>query len=355
MNIIAPITSYTGYGITSYNILRSLYKIDSNIKLFPIGSVNIEQGWDQEIIKNSINNQENFDKEECCFKIWHDNDLITRTAGNSKYATLSFFEIDKISKKSKIGYELSDIIFAPSEWAKNILMSNGISKDIIVCPQGVNRDVFNDQEPADKDKEKYIFINIGKWEIRKGHDILVDIFNNAFNEDDNVELWMLNHNSFLNTEQTNEWVSLYQNSKLANKIRIFPRLPTQHHIAKIISYADCGIYPSRAEGWNNEAIETLSMNKPLIITNYSAHTEYCNNKNSYLVDIKNTTPANDDIWFHGEGNWADIDSDNIDQFIEHMRYVYKNNIRTNTEGVNTAKKYTWDNTANIINEKFLKS
>jgi len=34
-----------------------------------------------------------------------------------------------------------------------------------------------------------------------------------------------------------------------------------------------------------------------------------------------------------------------------MKYVYKNNIRTNPAGLQTAKNLTWQNTANIISQQ----
>ena len=92
----------------------------------------------------------------------------------------------------------------------------------------------------------------------------------------------------------------------------------------------------------------MAMNKPIILTNYSAHTEYANKDNSYLIDIKEEDLAIDNIWFHGTGSWAKIDIDQIEQGINHMRYVYNNNIKDNALGLLTAKNYTWDKTANII-------
>lgn len=348
MNIISAIDCFTGYGITGYNIWKNIYDKDSNTTLFPIANANIENHWDRDGILKSINNQNYFNKNKPCLKVWHANDLIIRTAGNSKYGCLCFFEIDKISDKEKIGYSIADTIFAPSKWAKNILESNGIKTPIVVCPQGVDTTIFNGELPSDKTQEKYVFINIGKWEIRKGHDILVDIFNRAFNVNDNVELWMLNTNPFLNEEQHNSWIRLYKESPLGEKIKIFPRLPDQKTLSRVISYSDCGIFPSRAEGWNNEAIELLAMNKPIILTDYSAHTEYANTSNSFLVNIQNTEPAQDDIWFDGSGNWASIADNQIDQFIEYMRYVYSNNIRNNPNGIDTTHNFSWDKTSSII-------
>jgi glycosyltransferase involved in cell wall biosynthesis len=353
MNIMSPIDANTGYGITGYNLWTNLKKINQQASLFPIGNINVENGWDIDSIKNGLN-RETFDKNSPCFKLWHSNDFFTKPYSNGKYAGLSFFEIDKLTETEKYSYDLLDLIFMPSNWAKNVLEADGIKKPVVVCPMGVDTSVFNAEVPKDKsERNTYIFINVGKFEIRKGHDILVDIFNSAFNEDDDVELWMINHNPFLNKEQLSRWIDLYKNSKLASKIRFFPRIQDQKSLAKIISYSDCGIFPSRGEGWNNEAIELMAMNKPIIITNYSAHTEFCNKDNSYLVDITNTTPAFDDMWFNGEGNWALIEQPQIDQFVDYMRYVYKNNIRDNTNGLKTAINLSWYNTANIIHSNMI--
>ena len=165
-------------------------------------------------------------------------------------------------------------------------------------------------------KSKYVFFHIGKWERRKSQDFLFQAFDNAFTEDDDVELWMLPFNPFLNEEETKFWFDLANKCKLSNKIHIYDRLPSQFHLADFINKADCGVFLSRAEGWNNEIIESMAMNKPVIVTNYSAHTQYCNDKNSYLVNVSEMEPAIDNKWFHGEGNWAKLGPSQLDQTIQ---------------------------------------
>ena len=68
------------------------------------------------------------------------------------------------------------------------------------------------------------------------------------------------------------------------------------------------------------------MNKPVIATNYSAHTEYLTPENSYLVEIDNLTEAKDDKFFDGFGKWAHLEDRQYEQMIEQMRYVYKNGL-----------------------------
>jgi glycosyltransferase involved in cell wall biosynthesis len=346
---MAPINCYTGYGITSFNIIQKLYDIDSKISLFPIGAPQLEPIWDQTKIKSAINYGINFSNNKPCLKIWHANDLFQSIAKSSKYVGLTFFEIDKVSHLEKINYNLLDNIIVASQWAKDILLKNDISIPIDVCPMGVDTDIFDHTiTHPEKDNNKYVFLNIGKWEIRKGHDTMLEIFTKAFNKDDNVELWMLNHNPFLQNSEVLENAKPFEQSSMRDKIRFLPRLPTQKLLASLISAADCGFFPARAEGWNNEAIEMMAMNKPIIITNYSAHTEYCNNDNSYLINISETEPANDGKWFLGNGNWAKIGEEQKEQAIEHMRYLYRNNIRTNPNGLATAKSLSWEKTAQQI-------
>jgi glycosyltransferase involved in cell wall biosynthesis len=340
--------NFTGYGITSFNIYKCLReKLD--ICLFTIGAAQIDTAEYAQKLTEDISKQESFNNNDTFFKIWHQFDLATRI-GNGKYGALTFFETDKFKNSEKRMINNTDVIFVASHWAKKVLEDNGITTNIVVSPLGVDPKIFNDDinKQVKKENDKYIFLNIGKWEVRKGHDILVEIFNEAFKEQDSVELWMLNHNPFLSTEENNMWISLYKNSKLGSKIKVFPRINDHADVAKLIALSDCGVFPARAEGWNNEVPEFFALNKPVILTNYSAHTEYATKDNSYLIDIDDLCAAEDGKFFNGFGNWANIGNNQIEQTIEHMRYVYKNDVRTNSHGLETVKKLSWSNTANII-------
>lgn len=350
ININCPIGK-TGYGITSLNIIKSLaINNNANISLFPIGN-NLELNADseKELITTFIKNSEDFDYTAPCLKIWHQFDLASRI-GSGKYFSFPFFEIDKLSNKETNHINSCDGVFTASKWGKIILKQNGVKKPIYVSPLGVDTSIFKVPPKIRIGNGNYIFFHIGKWEHRKSQDFLLKAFDNAFTESDKVELWLLPHNPFLNQLETSYWLSLVESCNLRDKIKIYDRLPTQYHLADFIFNGDCGVFLSRAEGWNNEILECMAIEKPIIATYYSAHTEYCNFENSYLVNISETEAANDNKWFHGEGNWAKLSSDQLEQTIEHMRYVYNNNIRSNKHGLETAQKYSWNNTTNIIND-----
>ena len=348
ININCPING-TGYGITSFNILKALDQQNIHLSLFPIGAnMELNNEEDKILIKKCLDNSSSFSYNAPCLKIWHQHDLALKV-GNGHYYSFPFFEIDTLTEREKHHLNYSEYIFVASKWAKTILQNNGINKPIYVSPLGVNMDIFYDPIKIKMEKNNYIFFHIGKWEHRKSQDMLLRAFDSAFSNEDTVELWLLPFNPFLSEEENNYWFNLVDQCKLKDKIKIFGRLPSQQHVAEFIYHGDCGVFISRAEGWNNEIIETMAMNKPVIVTDYSAHTEYCNNNNSYLVSVKETEPANDGKWFFGQGNWAKLGQNELDQTINHMKYVYSNRIDSNSDGVKTAQKYSWQNTANIIN------
>jgi|688.fasta_scaffold33682_9 glycosyltransferase involved in cell wall biosynthesis len=355
ININCPING-TGYGITSLNITKALYASGINLSLFPIGN-NIEcnNAEDHDLIKKLLENNSTFNYSAPCLKIWHQYDLASRI-GNGHYYTFPFFEIDKLTPREIHHLNYSDSIFSASSWGKTVLQNNGVTKPIYVAPLGVDMSIFN--IPENKiliEHDKYRFFHIGKWEHRKSQDILLKAFDSAFDINDNVELYLLPFNPFLNEAENNYWFNLVENCKLKDKIKIFGRLQTQYQVAEFINLCDCGVFVSRAEGWNNEILESMALNKPAIVTNYSAHTEYCTNDNSYLIDIDDTEPANDGKWFNGFGKWAKIGDKQIEQIIHYMKYVYSNRIDSNPNGVLTAKKYSWDNTSNVIQSTLLKN
>ena len=354
INLNCPINS-TGYGITSLNILKSLINHDVNISLFPIGN-NLEFNTEDEkqLIKRCLDNSNNFNYTAPCLKIWHQHDLSAKI-GNGHYYTFPFFEIDKLTDREKHHLNYCDYIFVASKWAKEVLKNNGVVKPIYVTPLGVDMDIFHDPIKIKIEKPNYTFFHIGKWEHRKAQDFLLKAFDSAFTSKDSVELWLLPFNPFLSEEENNYWFNLVDQCKLKDKIKTFGRLPTQKHVAEFIYHGDCGVFVSRAEGWNNEIIETMAMNKPVIVTNYSAHTEYCDDNNSYLVSVDETEPANDGKWFFGEGNWAKLGQNELDQTVHYMKHVYNNRIETNENGVLTAQKYSWNNTANIITQTLTKN
>jgi glycosyltransferase involved in cell wall biosynthesis len=235
-----------------------------------------------------------------------------------------------------------------SEWAKNIV-EDELGTTPKVIPLGVDRSLFNENNNVRR--KPTIFFNCGKWEIRKGHDIIKTCFEKAFSQKDDVELWMMCENPFLG-EKNSDWINYYKSSPVANKIRFIPRQKYHRDVYNIMRQVDVGVFPVRAEGWNLELLELLSCGKHVITTDYSGHTEFTNRNNSYIVETDKLVSAQDGIWFHGQGEWAELGKRQEDQIINHMRETHRlkqdSELELNLAGIETAIKFSWENTAREI-------
>ena len=344
ISISAPINN-TGYGVASFNIIKALSK-NNHISYFPISNANVNNQEEHDLVVSLMKQANDFDINAPFLKIWHQFDLLNHI-GKGKYYAFPFFELDTFNSLEKKHMSIPDTLLVSSHWAKQVIANNNITTPVEVVPLGVDASIFNESLYKRENTDKYTFLNLGKWEIRKGHDILVSLFKQAFPNEKDVQLILLassTTNSYSSQDEIKQWKKLYE----AENIRIVDGVPTHYDVANLMAQSDCGIFPSRAEGWNLELLEMMAMNKPIIATNYSSHTEFCNNDNSYLVNITETEQAYDGKAFVGQGNWGKISQDQKDQLIEHMRYVYKNRINTNPNGINTAKKLSWENTASKI-------
>lgn len=345
INISAPINS-TGYGVASWNIINSLNDLGSELSYFPIGQPSVTSLEQKELVLKWLKDRSVCDVDAPYIKIWHQFDLLEHI-GRGKYYAFPFFELDTFNEMEINSLKVPDAIFTTSKWASDIIIKHIPNKSTHVVPLGVDRNIFDHTKYSKPDSGKYIFINIGKWEIRKGHDILLELFTKAFNNNPNIELWILaseTTNGYSNKTELDQWKKMYEHPQ----IKLLSGVETHSDIAKLISQCDCGIFPSRAEGWNLELLECMAMNKPVITTNYSAHTEFCTHDNSYLVDIVDTEKAYDGKAFLGQGNWAKITDKEKDQLIDYMRYMVNNSIYENKDGVNTSMRLSWNNSAQII-------
>ena len=348
LNFTGPINSL-GYGTASYNLLIELNKL-YEVALWPIGQLDYPvPNHLKSVVQGSLDRQANFKSNAPSLRLWHQFDMAQHVGRGPKIG-FPIFELNKFTDREKYHLNSLDEIFVCSTWAKQVIAEE-IGREAKIVPLGVDRSIFYDT-PADL-SGPIIFLNVGKWEIRKGHDVLIEAFLQAFNEDDNVELWMMNGNPFLRPEQAREWENLYTNHPLKKKVKLLPRVQTQQELADIMRKAHCGVFPARAEGWNLEALEMMSCGRHVIVTDYSAHTDFCDRNNATMVRVFELEDAWDGIWFHGHGQWAKIDVDVLAKaMVMFTEYGLDKQVMGifHDDSVKTAKALTWANSADIIRQ-----
>ena len=335
INLSAGLNS-TGYGVVATNIFKEFWKRDDgSLTLFPIGNAGVDQNLYGNV-KTAIERVKTYNSNLPGLKIWHQHSLADRYS-NTLNSALTFFELDSLSDREVCHLSSLDVLFVASKWAQAICNAHDIKS--VVIPMGVDTDIFF---PAQSSNGPYKFFTTGKIEIRKGHDILCDLFNRAFSDKDDVELLIKWRNPFLSQEENYTWQQSYLDSPLGHKIKFFDTV-AHSDVANFIHSGHCGICPTRAEGFGLGILEAIACDKPVITTDYSAITEFCNDTNAKLVKIDCLESAYDGRWFNNEGQWAHFGKEQEEQFIAHMRYCYNNRITTNPGREQTLSRFNWKN------------
>lgn len=347
---MAPINQLS-YGLVSVNFLHQLDKLGWEVALFPINPTNIEaEPAHHELIRKCLSNVKKFDDTAPTLRIYHQFSM-AESIGSGPRIGMYFNELNKLTLLEVKHLNSLDCVVTCSNFARNAAIESGVKGSPEIVHLGYDPIIFKPNPNISSDKT--IFLNVGKFEYRKGHDVLADIFSSSFTQQDNVELWMLNTNPFLSKEESDEWINMYVNSPLGNKIKIIPRQDSQHQIAYLMQNTTCGIFPSRAEGWGLSTLEMMGCGKPSIVTNYAGHTEFCNEETSILIEPDGLEDASDGKWFSptaeiNAGQWLKLTDKVCSQIGNAMRYVYESPNKTKELGnncVNHAKEFTWNKVA----------
>ena len=349
INVTAPV-NMLGYGVVGLNVLAGLDRLGHRPALFPLGEVEapVEQHG---MLQRALERRKLFNARAPSLRISIQSDL-AQHVGRGPHCGLPIFELNRFNDAERNHLGAQDLLFVPSQWARRVLIDNGIPGDRIrIARFGVDPDIVRYTGAIAPGPT--VFLNVGKWEVRKGHDVLAEAFNSAFTKRDDVRLVLLTPNPFYAESEAREWAEVYRGSALGDKIEVIEeRLPSQHDVAALMARADCGVFPFRAEGWNLDLAEMMAMGKNVIATNYSAPTEYLTAQNARLIEIDGLVDANDAKWFHGQGQWADFGDAQVDQLVTHLREVHRlkqsGALKPNSAGRDTMAEYSWDATARAI-------
>jgi len=361
INLRAPI-SRTGYGVVGKKIAEHMHADeDIDMVLIPVNQSNLHiTEQETPLYKEILKTREMPHVDGDSIKIWHQNELMDHV-GNGKKIGWPIFEMDCLTDVEAHHIGACDHVFVCSQWAKEIVINSlynrykwpNLEEFVTVVPLGVDQSLFFNT-PTQHTSTR--FFNCGKWEVRKGHDLIITAFEQAFTASDNVELHMMCQNPFPQIDN-NAWNRYYTNGPLKDKVNIIQPVQSHHEVSQIMQQMDCGVFPARAEGFNLELLEAMSCGLQIITTDYSAHTEYCNNENSMLIPVTEKEPAHDGVWFKGQGSWAKLDDEHVRLMATYMQDVHKMKQRfdsgdsvINRAGINTASNFTWKNSVDRIKE-----
>jgi glycosyltransferase involved in cell wall biosynthesis len=363
IQVVGPIAP-TGYGIVASHLVRELRtQPDFQVGLLPIGPVDLS--WFRSTTADAVDKAITYRQEhmrgvepDVTLAVWHEWDHppkdMKSNVGLGHYVAVPTFELDTIRGEAAECLHRCDDVVVSSEWCQHTLLKYGIQAHKVVF-HGVDTDIFTTQW---KDEQmmalkEFRVINIGKLELRKGHDLYIRLLAHMLAKGCDVKFYAMWDNIFfkpqLQSRMIDEWVYDACQKTGANQGNVHRALrlitPKGHpeQVAEVINLCHAGIYPYRAEGWNLPLLETLACGKTCLATACTGPLEYLDDfPNATGIAVAERVPAVDGIWFKGQGNWANPDWDDLVRSAErHYQQWQDGNPMQSAEMGVEAERYTW--------------
>lgn len=184
-----------------------------------------------------------------------------------------------------------DEIWVPSNYNKKCFVDSGIPENkVYVIPNGVNTDLYKpDGEKmslATNKKLKLGFVGGTIW--RKGIDILLEAYINTFTNIDDVTLIIKDHgaNSFYKGQTMSSYINELQQRPESPEIIYLNEDFSEDEMATLYRSIDCLVHPYRGEGFGMPITEAMACGKPVVVTNFGAALDFCDNENSFLIPAR---------------------------------------------------------------------
>ena len=157
-----------------------------------------------------------------------------------------------------------------------------------------------------------VFYNFGLGSARKNPEGAIKAFAAAFQNKRDVVLVFKTSYSDLFPEHLEQLAKLSSALGIADRfITINERIPVED-IYALTDACDTYLSLHRGEGFGLGIAEAMSLGKPVVITNWSAPTEFCNTDNSILIPFNlccvKLNPSDHPV-YDGVTRWAEADTD----------------------------------------------
>jgi glycosyltransferase involved in cell wall biosynthesis len=178
--------------------------------------------------------------------------------------------------------------WAHTEWIAGLAREAGVDADRIrIVPHGIDPVVFRPAGPRFPlaTEKRFRFLFVGGVSMRKGSDLLLEAYRQAFTAEDDVCLVLKDHSGdlFYRDNQARDRIAGLRIDPMAPEIVHLDAFLSEPDLAALYRSCDVAIFPYRAEGFCIPILEAMACGTPAIVPEFGACLDFCTPETSYLV------------------------------------------------------------------------
>ena len=386
--ISCPIDTYSGYGARSRDIVKAIIKTDKyDVKILPqrwgatpwnfIEDHKDEWGFLQPHI---LTEPKLTQQPEIWAQITIPNEF--QPVGKYNIGITAGIETTAVKGEWVEGCNRMNLVITSSEFAKKTFESMNyeiknqqgqlqgnlkLTTPIEVLFEGANTDLYKVIEQnqiktinLDSIKESFAYLFVGHWtqgdfgEDRKNVSLLVKAFYEVFKNKKNKPALILK-TSGAGSSYMDRNVILDKINKIKKSVnsKDLPNIYLLHgdfndsEVNELYNHSKVKAMVSltKGEGFGRPLLEFSLVKKPIMTTNWSAHTEFLSKEFTTLMngELKNLHPSVLNDWFVKEAQWFNVNPMEVNHYLKDIFENYKkyqNN--ANRQSYKSKTEFSWD-------------
>jgi hypothetical protein len=365
--ISCPIDTYSGYGARSRDLVKAIIETNKyDVKILPQrwGSTSwgfIEDHLEWNFLKEFIlTNPQLSSQPEIWAQITIPNEF--QPVGKYNIGITAGIETTAVKGEWVEGCNRMNLVITSSEFAKKTFESMNyevknqqgqsqgrlkLTTPIEVIFEGANTDLYKVIEQnqiktinLDSIKESFAYLFVGHWmqgefgEDRKNVGLLIKAFYETFKNKSKKPALILKASggvsSYMDRDELLKKIEIIKKTVVANSLPNIYLLHgefTDEEMNELYNHSKVKAMVSltKGEGFGRPLLEFSLVKKPIMTTNWSAHTEFLSKEFTTLMngELKNLHPSVLNDWFVKEAQWFNVDSVQVGHYLKDVFENYK--------------------------------
>ena len=253
-----------------------------------------------------------------------------------------------------------DEVWTPSQFTRSALLRGGVSSERVhVVYNAVDPELFRTNGPANRlqNSRGFVFLFVGGTIRRKGIDLLLQAYADAFMPGEDVTLVIkdLGSKTFYSHNNKLRDVQQFAVRRLSPHTIVLTEEMDDAALAALYRGADAFVLPYRGEGFGMPLVEAMACGKPIITTGEGPAVEFCSAEEGYLIPAKEVEvpePAPPVGPLSGDWTWFEP---NVAALAQTLRHVYEHRDEAASRGRKAAaaieRGFTWNTILPIYLER----